>query len=132
MVVVDSSVVVAALTEGASRGATAREALRRAESLHAPHLMDLEVVSAIRRLVRGKALLPEDAGSAITDLPGMPIRRYEHTPFLTRIWSSRDNVTSYDAAYVALAEALDATVVTTDGRLTRAAGARCGFRLLTD
>lgn len=132
MVVVDASVAVAALTEGASRGAAAREALRRAASLHAPHLIDLEVVSAIRRLARGGALAPQDAESAIADLPGLPIRRYEHTPFLARIWALRDNVTPYDAAYVSLAEALDAPIVTTDGRLAGAVGARCEFRLLTD
>lgn len=132
MLVADASVVVAGLTEATSRGAAAREVLRRAESLHAPQLIDLEVVSAVRRLLSGQVVSHDDAARAMADLPSMLIRRYEHGPFLGRVWSLRDNLMPYEPAYVALAEALEAPVVTTDARLAGAPGPRCGFRLLTD
>lgn len=84
----------------------------------------------IRRWVaRGKLGLSQ-ADQAILDLAGLPIERYPHVALLPRVWELRHNVTPYDAAYVALAEALGAVLVTADGRLARAAGPQCSIELL--
>ncbi len=90
--------------------------------LHVPHLADLEVAQALRRYVRDGEL---DAGSAravLDDLRSLDLERHSHEPLLDRIWSLRTNLTSYDAVYVALAEALDTTLLTCDGPLARAPG----------
>ena len=91
-------------------------------SLHAPHLLDLEVANALRRYsVFGT--LPEEWGTdALRDLRGLPITRYPHDLFLGRIWELRSNLTAYDAAYVALSEVLDATLLTRDARLANSSG----------
>lgn len=90
--------------------------------LHAPHLLDVEFLSGLRGLVRGKKLGADRAQDARNDLDDLVITRYSMTGLADRIWSLRDNVTAYDACYVALAEALDHPLVTSDARLARAAG----------
>lgn len=87
------------------------------ETLHAPHLLDVEVAQVLRRYVRSKDILPERGAEALADLASLPINRYPHFVLLPRIWQLRHNLTAYDAAYVALAEALDATLVTRDRAL---------------
>src|SRR5208283_5790528 len=79
---------------------------------HAPHLLDLEVASSLRRHCALGACSPERARQALLDLIKMPIIRYPHSPLLPRIWELRQNFTAYDACYLALAEALDATLLT--------------------
>jgi predicted nucleic acid-binding protein len=93
-------------------------------SIHAPSLIDLEVASAMRKLVRAGVIESRRAEIALADLVALPLARYPSTRLLARIWELRANVTPYDAAYVALAEALEAPLVTTDDRLARTAGHR--------
>lgn len=130
MIVVDASVLAPTLADDGVDGDTARARLR-GESLAAPELIDLEVASVLRRMVRGELLPARRAELALTDLLALPLRRVPHRGLLTRCWSLRANVTIYDAAYVALAEQLDVVLVTADGRLSRASGSRCAIELLT-
>jgi predicted nucleic acid-binding protein len=92
------------------------------ETLHAPHLLDLEVAQVLRRYERGGVLSARRGAEALEDLAAMRIERYPHDILLPRIWSLRGNASAYDAAYLALAEALDATLVTTDRRLAHIPG----------
>ena len=95
------------------------------DSLHAPHLIDVEVAQVLRRYVRSAAISPERGAEALADLGEFPIHRHPHVILLPRIWQMRDQLTAYDAAYVALAEALDAHLITRDRALAQAAiGAR--------
>ncbi|MGE0455697.1 MAG: type II toxin-antitoxin system VapC family toxin [Vicinamibacteria bacterium] len=91
--------------------------------LHVPHLADVEVAQALRRYVREGELEPAAAAAALEDLRSLDLERHGHEPLLGRIWALRDNLTAYDAVYVALAEALDSTLLTCDGRLARSPGA---------
>jgi len=90
------------------------------ESLHAPHLLDVEVAQVLRRYAAAGELSPERGSEALADLADFPLHRYSHDVFLSRIWELRQNVTAYDAAYLALAEALAAPLVTCDARLASA------------
>jgi predicted nucleic acid-binding protein len=92
------------------------------ESLHAPHLLDLEVAQVLRRLVREGAVSAQRADQAIEDLLDLRIARYPHSVLLPRIWQLRHNLSAYDAAYVVLAEKLGAPLLTRDGRLASASG----------
>ena len=92
-----------------------------AETLSAPHLLDAEVAQVLRRYVRTSVITPQRGAEALQDLADMPLERYPHYPFLERIWQLRDNLTAYDAAYLALAEALDATLLTRDQALASVA-----------
>jgi len=90
------------------------------ESLHAPHLLDVEVAQVLRRYAAAGELTPERGREALMDLVDFPVHRYPHDVLLPRIWELRHNVTAYDAAYVALAEILAAPLVTCDARLAAA------------
>lgn len=92
------------------------------DTLHAPHLLDVEIAQALRRLVRTNQLSPDRAAEALADLAGIPISRHSHFLLLSRIWSLRHNFTAYDAAYLALAEALKAPLVTCDRALKTVRG----------
>ncbi len=96
----------------------------------APELIDLETTSVIRRRSREGHLDLRRAVLALTDLVEMPLRRAPHRPLLGRCWELRQNLTVYDAAYVALAEVLDVVLLTADARLARAPGPRCEIELL--
>ncbi|MEO6121006.1 MAG: type II toxin-antitoxin system VapC family toxin, partial [Acidimicrobiales bacterium] len=124
VIVVDASVVVSALADDGADGDLARARLR-GERLAAPGLIDLEVVSAWRRMVAAGDLDTRRAAFAIGDLRAMRIERVAHGALLERCWELRGNLTVYDAAYVALAEMLEAVLLTADGRLARAAASRC-------
>ena len=91
--------------------------------------MDLEVLHALRRQALLGTLSRERSSEALTDLGDISFARYPHTPLVGRIWELRENLTAYDAAYVALAEALDAPLVTTDGRLAQAPGVRAAIEV---
>jgi predicted nucleic acid-binding protein len=124
MIVVDASVIAPALADDDSDGDRARARLQ-GERLVAPELLDLEVVSVIRKALLSGVLDERRATMALTDFVDLEIERVGHLPLLGRIWELRQNVTPYDAAYVSLAETLDATLVTADGALARAPGSRC-------
>jgi predicted nucleic acid-binding protein len=129
VLVVDASVLVVALADDGSAGTVARKRLVT-ERLAAPELIDLEVVSVLRRRVASGAFPAARARQAIADLRMMPLVRSPHGPLLERCWELRENVTVYDAAYVALAEALDAVLLTADQRLASAPGPRCTRELI--
>ncbi len=117
MLVIDASVLAVALLDDGPDGDVVRHRLR-GEQLAAPSLIDLEVASVWRGLARGGHLDARRVGLALDDLRDLPIQRVEHTPLLARCWELRDNLTIYDAAYVALAEALQAPLLTGDRRLS--------------
>ena len=129
MLVVDASVLAVALADDGPDGDAARARLR-GETLAAPELVDLEVASVLRRQNRAGMLDNRRAQLALTDLGALPMVRASHLALLRRCWELRDNVTTYDAAYVALAEALDAMLLTGDRRLAHAAGPTCTIELL--
>lgn len=89
------------------------------ETLHAPHLIDLEIAQVLRRYVRSTVITAERGAEALSDLVDFPLTRYPHFVLLTRIWEMRHDLTAYDAAYLALAEALDARLITRDRALAR-------------
>ena len=124
MIVVDASVLAVALGDDGADGQRARNRLAN-ETLAAPELVDLEVVSVWRRHVAAKLMAARRAAAALADLQDLPLRRSSHWPLLDRIWELRHGVTPYDAAYIALAEALHVALVTADARLIRAPGIRC-------
>lgn len=122
MIVLDASALIELLL-GTATGR--RIALRIADpgvGLHVPHLADLEVAQALRRYERDGAIESGVAEGALDGLLALDVDRHAHEPFLRRIWELRSNLTAYDAAYVAIAEVLDATLVTCDRRLARAPG----------
>jgi predicted nucleic acid-binding protein len=90
--------------------------------MHAPYLLDIEVAHALRRYALRGALSPARGAEALSDLAQLRLRRYPHLPLLPRIWALRENLSTFDVAYVALAEALDAPLVTSDAALARAPG----------
>jgi predicted nucleic acid-binding protein len=122
MIVLDASAVLELLLgtkQGRSIGARIADP---ALGLHAPHLLDIEVAQTLRRFVREREIDPDTALSALDDLSSLDLERHAHEPLLHRVWALRDNLTAYDAVYVALAEALDAPLLTCDARLSRAPG----------
>jgi predicted nucleic acid-binding protein len=130
LIVVDASVLTPVLGDDGPGGDRKRERLR-GELLVAPAVVDLEVLSAIRHAAFVRRLEPRRSRQLLVDLMSMPIRRMPHGPLLPRIWALRENVTPYDAAYVALAEAIGAPLLTADARLARAPGLDCEVELLT-
>lgn len=128
MLVVDGSLVVAALID-AGREGTWADGLLGSDALAAPHLMPVEVANILRRAVASGELTADAASMAHADLLALRIDLFPYGPFSSRVWELRDNVTCYDAWYVALAEALDAPLATLDVRLGRATGPRCRFQL---
>jgi predicted nucleic acid-binding protein len=124
VIVVDASTVVAALLDSGSGGESARGVMLGSEA-HAPHLLDVEVLSAVRRHVLGGRLSAAAAHDAVAALQELPVARHGHDLLLDRALQLRDSVTAYDGVYVALAELLAAPLVTGDRRLSRAPGVRC-------
>jgi predicted nucleic acid-binding protein len=117
VIVVDASVVLEVLLRTSDANLVQRRLLSPRESLCAPHLLDVEVAQVIRRYFLHGDISGDRGAEALCDLADMPIERFSHTSFLPRIWELRDNLTSYDAAYVALAETLGCPLVTRDQRL---------------
>jgi len=129
VLVIDTSAVVAALTEDPPPK-TLQARLSTDGDLHAPHLLDVEVVHVLRRLVRQGTLRTARAEAALEDLGVLRIKRYPHVALRERMWALRDNLTAYDAAFVALSEALGVPLVTLDGRLARASGHHAAVEVL--
>lgn len=122
MIVVDASALVEVLLRSSSAALIERRLFDAGETLHAPHLLDVEVTQVLRRYASVGEIDAARGRAALEDLADFPLRRYPHDLLLTRAWDLRSNVTAYDAMYVALAEALDALLVTRDRRLAGAAG----------
>ena len=129
MIVVDASVLAVALADDGQDGDLVRARLR-GEELTAPGLVDLEVASVWRRQIRDGDMDARRAALALADLAALPLRRAAHQVLLARCWELRDNLTIYDASYVALAEALEVTLLTGDGGLARSTGPRCPIEVL--
>ncbi|ORM38049.1 type II toxin-antitoxin system VapC family toxin [Williamsia sp. 1135] len=130
MIVVDASVLITALAEDSEDGRHVRSRLVR-DKLVAPQIVDLEVMSVLRRSVRTGRMSQQRAASAVADLIDLPFERSDHRPLLGRCWQLHENLTTYDAAYVALAELLDVPLLTADVSLARAPGIRCAVEVLT-
>jgi predicted nucleic acid-binding protein len=129
MIVVDASIVVTALADDGPDGDRVRERLRD-EHLVAPHLIDVEAVSAWRRLAASGSIDDRRADFAMEDLRALRMDRVPHLPLIERCWQLRKNLTIYDAAYVALAEAMEVALLTADAKLESATGPRCRIELL--
>lgn len=121
MLVVDTSAVLAALAERMPDEALVQR-LAEDGDLHAPHLIDIEILQALRGLVRGGKLGADRAEDVRADVAALAITRYGHEPLADRIWALRENLTAYDAVFIALSEALEAPLVTCDARLAAAPG----------
>lgn len=130
MIVVDASVMATAISVGGTEGERARGRLIDAGDLHAPHLLDLEVVSVLRRRSRLGDIDEKEVEVALETLHVLRVTRYPHLSLLPRLWELRMNLSPYDAAYVALAETLGCSLVTGDRRLARASGIACEVEVL--
>lgn len=119
MIVLDASVVVELLTNGPLAESLSQEMAMSGEAFVVPHLLDLEVVSAFRKMVAGQRIDSHRSEQVLTGLAALPAERYSQLPLLGRIWELRHNFTAYDAAYVALAELTDATLYTCDEKLLK-------------
>ena len=122
MIVVDASAALEVLLRTPAAAAVEGRLFDPDETLHAPHLIDVEVAQVLRRYAATGQIDPERCRAALADLADFSLRRYPHDFLLPRIWDLRDNLTAYDATYVALAEALDAPLLTRDRRLAAAPG----------
>lgn len=122
MIVVDASCVLELLLNTSAAETVAERLFGAGEPLHAPHLLDLEVAQVLRRYTATRLLPATRGAEALADLANMRLQRWSHEPLLPRIWQLRDGLTAYDAAYVALAEALGASLVTMDRRAAAAKG----------
>ena len=130
MIVLDTSAVVELLLN-LPLASQAREHLRDPDvQLHAPHLLTVEVLQVLRRRVAAGLTTPDDAATALPNLADMDIEYHDHLLVARRVWALRDNLTAYDATYVALAELLDAQLVTADARLANAPGHHASVSLL--
>jgi len=130
VIVVDASVIAPALADDDADGDRASERLQ-GERLVAPELLDLEVVAVIRKALFAGVLDERRAAIALADLADLDLERVRHRPLLVRIWQLHSNITPYDAAYVALAEMIEATLVTADRRLAQAPSSRCQIEYLS-
>ncbi len=130
LAVVDASVLAAFYAADDPRRAVVAQRLAVGDALFAPAHLDAEVVSALRGMARSNPVLRHAVPSALRHLAGFPIRRMPLPPLLDRMWELRDTITPYDAAYVALAEQLNGSMITCDAKLAAASGARCSFDLI--
>jgi len=124
VIVVDASALLEFLLQTPLGSRVEARLFRDRDELYSPHLADVEVTQGLRRLVRTGEVSPGRAAEAIADLVDLDLHRHPHLDLLTRAWTLRDNVTAYDAMYIALAEALDASIVTCDAPLAKAPGHR--------
>lgn len=125
MIVVDASAALSALlNDGPARKVLANE------QLHAPHLIDSEVANALRRRVAAEQISADAGWAALDAFRRLGMTRYPVFSILDRVWALRDNLSAYDASYVAVAELLDCNLLTADARLSRAPGIRCPITLV--
>jgi predicted nucleic acid-binding protein len=130
LIVVDASAVLELLLRTEKGVRVQERMLDSGESLHAPHLIDIEVSQTLRRLVILKEITAARGKQALEDHVALHIKRAEHKDLLERVWSLRDSITAYDAAYVVLAEILDCPLLTCDAKLARSHGHRARIELI--
>jgi len=130
MIVIDASALVELLLHGEASTVLWRRIIQEEEAWHAPEVIDLEVLQALRRLQLRQVLVEARADAAVEAFRQFSLLRYPHEPLLPRIWAVRHALTAYDAAYVVLAEALNAPLVTLDARLAASHGHRARIELL--
>ncbi len=130
MIVLDASAAIELLLNTPLGERVGDRLSEAGETLHAPHLLDVEVLHVVRRLRSGGTLGERRATQVLTDLSELAVVRYSHQDLVGRAWAMRTTVSAHDAMYVALAEALDAPVLTCDGRLARAHGHRAEVELV--
>ncbi len=130
MIVIDASIVISAIAYEDDAGSAPRARIESSVAA-APELIDFESLSGLKRLERAGILSREQTLESVSNLMRLPIERFPHWPFLDRIWELRHNLSIYDGSYVALAEALGATLVTADKAFTQVPGIRCEVDLLT-
>jgi predicted nucleic acid-binding protein len=124
MIVLDASLVVELLAGGIQSAQLIQQLTATGEACLVPHLLDIEVASAVRNLVRGERIGTDRAELILRRLATLPAERYAHTLLLPRIWQLRHNFSPYDAAYIALAEATGSTLYTCDSKLSTGHRAR--------
>lgn len=129
MLVVDASVLAPAIVDGGADGATIRARLR-SETIAGPDLLRIEVLAVIRKRRIDGSLTLDHADAAVDDLLDLPLSVFPAAPLLRRAWELRDNLTAYDAFYIALAEALGCPLLTADARLANAPGNNCAVELI--
>jgi predicted nucleic acid-binding protein len=122
VIVVDASALLEVLLRTPAAKAVESRLFDSRQTLHAPHLLDVEIAQVVRRYAANGEIDQERGRAALADLADWPLRRYPHDFLLPRVWDLRNNLTAYDAVYVALAEALDAPLLTRDRRLAAASG----------
>ena len=130
MIVLDASAVIELLLNTTAGSHVRSRISNPAESLHAPHLLSVEVAQVFRRYAATGAITLDIAEAAIADLAALDIEHYAHEPFLGRVWELRDNVTAHDAVYLALAEVLAAPLLTLDAKLAASPGHHASVELL--
>lgn len=130
MIVLDASTVTELLVGGPLADKIRQDLTEHDEALAVPSLLDIEVISALRGLAQVQRIDSHRAGELLAALANLPAKRYEHTPLLGRVWELRHNFTAYDAVYIALAEATDSVIYTTDRKLVK--GHRAQTRLLAE
>ncbi len=124
MIVLDASVVVELLTNGPLASSILRDLAGNSDSFIVPHMVDVEVMSALRKLAAGQRIDSHRSEQFLAGLEALPAERYAQTPLLARIWELRHNFTAYDATYIALAEATDSVLYTCDEKLSKGHRAR--------
>jgi predicted nucleic acid-binding protein len=130
VIVVDASALLEVLLQTPAAGAVEARLFAAGETLHAPHLLDVEVAQVVRRYAAAGEIGDDRGRAALADLTDLPLRRYPHGFLLPRAWELRNNLTAYDAVYVALAEALEAPLLTRDRRLAAASGHHAKLELV--
>ena len=130
MIVVDASALVEVLLRTADAAVIETRLFAAGETLHVPHLLDIEVVHAVRRYAVSGRIDAERGRIAMEVLADLPLSRYPHHLLLRRVWDLRNTLTAYDAVYVALAEALDVPLIARDRRLAGASGHRARIELV--
>ena len=130
MIVIDASVLANVVGDDGSDGQQARQEFRNAGTVAAPDLADVETVAVLRKRWISGAVSAQRFSEAVDDLAELDLDRYPTLRLMRRAYELRANVTAYDSAYVALAEALSCELLTGDGRLAKAAGPRCAIRVL--
>jgi predicted nucleic acid-binding protein len=130
VIVVDASALLETLLRTSAAEVVDARLFGSGQTLHAPHLLDVEVAQVVRRYTAAGEIDGERGLAVLADLADLPLRRYPHDFLLPRVWQLRDNFTAYDAVYVALAEALDAPLLTRDRRLAAATGHRARIEVV--